>query len=643
MDRAILLRSVDSPGVIRANRGFTERCGWTNDDLAARPLIEWIHKEDRAAFQAGIKSGSCRVFARHEAADDSWTEIEWTFREHAGTVVALGQTSIGTEVTPQASAETPSPIAGTRAETLDAMARIVEAKNPGLRCSILLVDSTGTHVTVGAGPSLPSEYNDEVEGLLIGPAVGSCGTAAFWNAPVVVEDIHADPLWVDLREAAKIAGVEACWSCPIRATDGSALGAMALYADAPQAPTQGQMDGLEIAAHMVGLAIERHTMEERLRESNKMEAVGRLAGGVAHDFNNLMTVVLGQIEMLREDLQVPPDPRLLDAIYRSATQATEITQQLLAFGRRQSRRPERVDLNTAIAEFMVVLEPLLGESVSVHVSAELSLRPVTIDRSQLGLILLNLALNARDAMPDGGRIDIETRTANDVEVATMVGDAPSGSYAAIAVRDSGVGMDEDTQAQAFEPFFTTKGTGHGTGLGLATVYGLTTQNRGHVRAESEVGEGSTFTLLFPLAGAPIREEATSSSEGAAAVLVAEDNDQLRDLIRRTLEAVGHSVTVARDGEEAWALVQAGLTVDVVVTDLSMPRMGGRDLVARIREAAPGTPTVYISAYPFEGTPAAGYEAGHDVFVPKPFTLAELRARVRDVLEASSHEGRLTRS
>lgn len=639
MDRALVLRSVDSLDIVRANRCFTEGYGWTNEDLTERPLVDWIHPDDRAAFQAGVTNGSRRVFARHECQDGSWTEIEWAFREHDGAVVALGQSSVDAEVVPHAVASTPSPIASTRAETLEAMARIVEAKNPGLRCSILLVDSTGTQITVGAGPSLPPEYNEAVESLVIGPAVGSCGTAAFWNAPVIVEDIHADPLWVELREAAKIAGVQACWSCPVRATDGSALGAMALYADEPRAPTQGQMDGLEIAAHMVGLAVERHGMEERLRESNKMEAVGRLAGGVAHDFNNLMTVVLGQIEMLREDLHEPPDPTLLDAIYQSATQATEITQQLLAFGRRQSRRPERVDLNSAIAELMIVLDPLLGEEVSVHVAAQLSLRPVTIDRSQLGLILLNLALNARDAMPTGGRIDIETRTANDVELATMVGDAASGTFAAITVRDTGVGMDEHTLAQAFEPFFTTKGTGHGTGLGLATVYGLTSQNRGFVRAESEQGVGSTFTLLFPLADEPARSTGTPPGDGSASVLVVEDNDQLRDLLRRTLESAGHSVTVARDGEEAWALCQDGLAVDVIVTDLSMPRMGGQELVRRVRAQSPDTPALYISAYPFEDEPIEDFDDGPDVFVSKPFTLADLRARVLDVLAASSREDR----
>lgn len=643
MSSATLIRSVGSTQVLRPCPEFTEHFGWTAEALAARPLAAWIHADDVSAFEAAASRGRGTVTARHATEAGSWEPMEWTFRAHEGLTLALGQTTHVEEGQLRRPAASPSRIAGTQAETLNAMAQIVEAKNTGLRCSILLIDPSGLHVTVGAGPSFPPSYNEAIEGLLMGPTVGSCGTAAYWNVPVVVEDIDADPLWADLRETAKLAGVRACWSCPIRSTEGAVLGAMALYADRPLAPTFAQMESLEIAAHMVGLAVERHGLEARLRESNKMDAMGRLAGGVAHDFNNLMTVVLGQVEILRGNLGAPPEPRALDAIFQAANQATEITQQLLAFGRRQQRAPERVDVNTAIADLMTVLDPLLGAGVSVSVSSDLSLRPVRIDRAQLGLILLNLALNARDAMPDGGRIFIETRPASDIETATLLGDAPPGPYAVITVRDTGIGMDEATRARAFEPFFTTKGPAHGTGLGLATVYGLTRQNGGIVHIDSAPDEGSTFTLLFPLDGEVVTAPERDEEDRSASILLVEDNDQLRDLLLQALGSSGYTVTAARDGSEAWEMVEGGLDVDLLLTDLSMPNMSGRELARRTREHSPSTAIVFISAYPFESQTSEDPVVERSVFLAKPFTLAELRRRVREVLEAPSFERRRSAS
>lgn len=638
MNSATLLRSIGSTRLVRPCPNFTAWFDWSVEELASRPFGEWLHPDDVAHFDRAAADGTGSVDARHRTKSGEWEPMEWTFREFEGHTMTLGHTvrePSGRRIDP--SSESPSRISGTRTETLDAMARIVEAKSAGLRCTILLIDPTTRNVIAGAGPSLPKAYNEAIESLRMGPAVGSCGTASYWDVPIVVEDIDKDPLWSEYREVAALAGVGACWSYPIRSTDGVVLGAMALYADRPLAPTRAQMESLEIAAHMVGLAVERQGLEARLRESSKLEAMGRLAGGVAHDFNNLMTVVLGQVEVLRGHLHEPPEPRALDAIYQAAHQATEITRQLLAFGRRQQRAPEQVDVNTAIADLMSVLDPLLGADVSVRVSSDLSLRPVTIDRAQLGAILLNLSLNARDAMPNGGTIFIETRPANDREMAAFLGDRPPGRYAAITVRDTGSGMDEATRARAFEPFFTTKGPAHGTGLGLATVYGLTTQNGGVVRMDSREGEGSTFTLLFPIDG----DGATEAADGAdpharkGSILLVEDNDQLRELLIQALQSSDFSVTAARDGVEAWALLEGGLGIDVLVTDVAMPQMDGRELARRARERDPHTAVVFISAYPFERQLTEEVLFQGCAFLAKPFTLAELRRRVREVLEAPS--------
>jgi len=262
-----ILRPADDGETLRVNRQFAERVGFTGEELAARPFLEWIHPDDREAFGRALESGAGCVDARHVSRLGSWFPFRWELKSDCGATVALGVLHDRFDVALEDAIPAGLTSAGDLTAQLVVMAKIVEAKNPGMRCSILLVGEDGKHITSGAGPSLPDAYNEAVEGLRIGPMVGSCGAAAFWNVPVVVENIAEDPLWNDLRDAATLADVAACWSQPVRDTRGNVLGAMALYNERPRAPTRAQMDGLEIAAHMVGLAIERHRLEEKLRES----------------------------------------------------------------------------------------------------------------------------------------------------------------------------------------------------------------------------------------------------------------------------------------------------------------------------------------------------------------------------------------
>jgi len=259
----MILRSAGSSETLRINRSFTEQLGLTSEDLEVRPLLGWIHPEDRESLSRAVDAGHGCATARHQTKQGEWTSFDWQFRTDADIVVALGLLHDESDVVAEQLAPGGTPKHATQAEGLEAMALIVEAKHPGMRCSILLVDAEHERVTVGAGPSLPDEYNQAVEGLRIGPAVGSCGTATYWNVPVVVENIAEDPLWKDLRDAAAIAGVAACWSQPITTSRGVVLGAMALYDTEPSAPTRCQMDALEIAARMVGLAIERDASKSR--------------------------------------------------------------------------------------------------------------------------------------------------------------------------------------------------------------------------------------------------------------------------------------------------------------------------------------------------------------------------------------------
>ena len=627
-DAPSILRSVGSPET-RTNRSFGELLGLTTEELQVRPLLEWIHPEDQTALGTVLKAGSGSVRARHGAKRmDEWVWFDWLVKTGATGVFAFGRLGGDGSAKPGATAA-----AGTQAEALRAMALIVEASNPGMRCSILLVDPETGRVAVGAGPSLPAEYNDAVEGLHIGPAVGSCGTAAFWNVPVVVENINEDLLWRDLRAAAAIAGVRACWSHPITASDGSVLGAVALYADEPRSPNPSQMDGLAIAARMIGLALDRERLEERLRQAAQLEAIGRLAGGIAHDFNNILTVILGHMELMRRQAPSTPSPQTLEAISVAVDRASKITSQLLAFGRKQPHRPERVELGEVVLDVMRLLNPVIGDEISVSVRSDPSAGWITIDRTQLGQIMLNLVLNARDAMPIGGRLEIETRPATSAEIARMNPENPRGSFVLLAVTDDGQGMSPQTKSHMFEPFFSTKEGSHNSGLGLATVYGLTRQNGGYISVRSEVGQGTTFSLYFPTSGAAPRRSNDDVREdrGRGSVLVAEDNDAIRELATQVLMSEGYSVTSARNGVEAVALVEGGLEVDMLVADVMMPQMGGVVLAERLRQLLPSIRVLLVSGRPLSSSGLGESEWPREMYLAKPYRPDQLVGEVRRAL------------
>ncbi len=400
---------------------------------------------------------------------------------------------------------------------------------------------------------------------------------------------------------------------------------------------QGKVTGLIGIAHDVS---HQKRLEEQFRQAQKMEAVGRLAGGVAHDFNNLLTVISGNTDLVLERIGASEEVReLLGEIKLAGERATTLTRQLLAFSRKQVLRPEVVDLNALLGELMKLLTRLIGEDIEVTLRAGAGLGLARIDPGQFEQAIVNLAVNARDAMPRGGGIIIETSNVEvDAEHAARHADLKPGSYVRVSVADSGVGMDEETRVRVFEPFFTTKGVNEGTGLGLAMVYGFVVQSGGHVEVHSQPGVGTTFVIHLPRAGGVVAPRATRDpprvAGGQETILLVEDEDSVRRLVRRMLRRGGYTVLEAGDGEEALAVAErhAG-RIDLVVTDLVMPRMSGRELAASLATLRPDARILFMSGYTDEAVIRHGIQEPGTAFVHKPFTATALAERVRELLDA----------
>jgi CheY-like chemotaxis protein len=368
--------------------------------------------------------------------------------------------------------------------------------------------------------------------------------------------------------------------------------------------------------------------------------VGRLAGGVAHDFNNLLTVIGGNAQLVLAAESLPAVIRgEVDEIAQAADRAATLTRQLLAFSRQQVLQPRVLDLNETVRGIGPLLDRLLGEAVTLELRTDEALGAVTADPAQVEQVLLNLVVNARDAMPNGGRLQIETgNVVADADFARLHHPMPPGSYVRLVVRDTGIGMDETTMARAFDPFFTTKALGHGTGMGLSTVYGIVKQSGGFIWMESELGRGTTFTIHLPrtpdaVRPAPPRRAAATARRGSETILVAEDEYLVRAMTRRTLERAGYRVFEAVNGVEALAIArELGDELDLLLTDIVMPEMGGRELAAALRLERPSLSILFMSGYTHERD--AHLSAGGAVsnFLHKPFTLDDLRGRVRLLLD-----------
>jgi len=387
----------------------------------------------------------------------------------------------------------------------------------------------------------------------------------------------------------------------------------------------------------------RKELEAQLRQAQKMEAVGRLAGGVAHDFNNLLTVMTGRSGILQQRLS-PDDPcrRHVDLIQDATERAARLTRQLLALSRKQTLQPSDLNLNEILAQMRDMLQRLIGEDIELVVAPGEGLGRIRADPSQIEQVILNLAVNARDAMPDGGRLLLETANAELAEAfARHHPGSRAGAHVRLAVTDTGVGMAAQVQAHLFEPFFTTKPSGRGTGLGLAMVYSIVKQSGGYIAVESQPGRGAAFTIYLPrseeLLEAPApAPAATGSAGGSETVLLVEDEESVRDLVREMLSGRGYTVLAARHGGEALLVAERHPgPIHLMLTDVVMPHMGGRELARRLRRARPAMKALYMSGYLGDATPPEGLERGMQL-VAKPFTAETLLRKLRELLDAPPH-------
>jgi two-component system cell cycle sensor histidine kinase/response regulator CckA len=447
-------------------------------------------------------------------------------------------------------------------------------------------------------------------------------------------DVFADPaeylrLVDEFRRTGRMDGFEVRW----KRKDGALItvrisGRAVAGGDEPA-------DVLEAIAEDI---TERRVLEDQFRQAQKMEAVGRLAGGIAHDFNNLLMVISGYTEVLLDQLTVGhPMYAKAEAIQQASDRATTLTRQLLAFSRKQLLQLKVIDVNSIVEDMERLLRPLIGEDIELTTNLAPAVGCTRADAGQLEQVIMNLVVNAKDAMPNGGKISIRTASVTlDDSYRPENTFIKNGPYVMISVSDTGEGMDRDTQARIFEPFFTTKEKGKGTGLGLSTVYGIIKQSGGYVFVQSEIGRGTVFTIYFPRTDEPSEAAGATpislaAAGGSETVLLVEDEDSVRQLVRETLESRGYRVLEAANGNAALALAASHAdSIHLLITDVVMPGLSGHELVQQLHPTRPGLKVLYLSGYAQDAfTP--GTSEAQKSFLQKPFTLQSLTRKVREIL------------
>ncbi len=486
--------------------------------------------------------------------------------------------------------------------------------------------------------SLEDRFTDVNPALL---AILGCQTAEEVLGLRMTQDVYVDPkqhgeIVSTLLAAGQLRGMEVQWQRKDEKIITVRLSGRSIQED-------GRTTGFEMIVEDIS---ERRLLEEQLRQAQKMEAVGQLAGGIAHDFNNLLTVIKGNSQLLLEKLHEVDSRRTgVEQIQKAADRAASLIYQLLAFSRKQVVEFRILDLNTVIGNTVQLLRRLVGEHVELQIVTGTDVARVKADPGQMEQVIMNLALNARDAMPNGGRLSIQSENV-DVEqtpASQHIHVAP-GRYIMLTVSDTGFGMDKETLAHIFEPFFTTKPVGKGTGLGLSTVYGIVKQSNGYVTADSEPGAGSTFRVYLPRVDEPVEpvdtfESSPGQYRGTETVLLVEDEEGVRSLISMLLERSGYTVLQACNAEEALSICQSsGAAIHLLLTDLVLPRMHGRELAEHIAAISHGTKTLFMSGYTDDAAVREGVLDSRAAFLQKPFSMETLLQKVREALGRAAAAG-----
>ena len=481
------------------------------------------------------------------------------------------------------------------------------------------------------------------------------GIVAATGEPLIVDDPGNDPRLIPLhRERYRRAGIRAFLGVPVK-VDERVVGVLTIRITRDGSFSADDVEIARAFAAQAAIALENSRLYEetqsalrelsqtrdQLVQSQKMEAIGQLAGGVAHDFNNLLTVIIGRSQLFLARVAVgDPGRRDVEMVNRAAERAASLTRQLLAFSRKQVLKPEPLDLNALVGGLAPMLRRLIGEHIDLVIAPGGDLGQVMADPGQIEQVVMNLVVNARDAMPDGGTMRVQTEHAQlGATRAHLEGRIPPGDYVAVQVQDAGSGMDPATIARIFEPFFTTKEPGKGTGLGLSTVYGIVNQSGGHIGVDSAPGRGTTFTIYLPRTALPVPSPARGRETvgmvgGSETILLVEDEDEVRQLARDVLESCGYTVLATGDPREALTIAdRRGGEIDLLVTDMVMPTIRGSALAARLRRQLPALPLLYVSGYTDEMATPGGKIEPPAPLLQKPFTPPALARAVRDVLDA----------
>jgi len=606
----ILIVDADTGRIVDVNPFMTELTGYSREDFLEKCLWEIGPFRDTPAAKASFAGLQARGYVRHDdlpltTRAGGTVDVEIISDVHVVGDRKVIQCTVR-DISPRKRAETDRRRLSTAIEQADEMVLVADAQG-----AIEYVNPAFERVTgysraevLGKNPRfLKSGLQDEDFYRALWATLGSGKT---WRGRLINKKKDGTPYSQDTSIS------------PVRDGAGPIVAYVAVTRDVTAA-----------------LALEAQFLQ-----AQKMEAVGRLAGGVAHDFNNVLSVILSYAEMIGGDLK-PDEPLRADVeeIHRAALRAATLTRQLLAFSRQQALEPKVVNLNDGLVGIEKMIGRLLGADVALTLVPASDLGSVKVDPSQFEQILMNLAVNARDAMPQGGKLTIGTaNVVLDEDYASLHPDVRAGEYVEVAVSDTGMGMDRATQARIFEPFFTTKEKGKGTGLGLATVFGIVRQSGGHIWVYSEPGLGTTFKIYFPRFGGAVERLSSAPTEpksgrGSETILLVEDEDQVRVLARNILRRGGYVVLEAPNGGEALLICeQHGAKIDLLLTDVVLPRLSGRQLAERLAIMRPEMKVLFMSGYTDDAVLLHGVLDSGVAFLQKPLTPTSLTRKVRDVLD-----------